>query len=400
MRKVAQNLVVGGVAALLLIGVSGCASPGASDDSGEAPVYQIGAALPLSGPSATLGKDFLVFIEYGVDDFNANLAEEYGFTLEVRAEDTQGTTEGGAAAIDKLSGIGDSPYIIAAWSPAVQAMAPRAVELDVAIMNAGAGDSGLEGASPNLLNLYPLNSQKLKAIGKYAAEELGGERAGVFFVDNASGATAVEDYSSGFEAAGGEVVGEQAIQPAAVDASAQVAKLAAEDLDTVHLQVTTEGAAIFNAMRDQGLTGLNVTMEAAVAQDPAVRTSAGALMNGAIYSGGKVPTVDDPLLAELVERYREDFNGADPLVLTFAGYQYDAVMLFAQAAKELRDAGKEVTGTNIVETLKSRAFTTPAIGEVSFNANGLFPSQVNIFKVVDSSKPVSSDEVIAVVKAG
>jgi branched-chain amino acid transport system substrate-binding protein len=389
-----------GAAVALCLALSACGgteSGGSGDGGGDGDAtYVLGAALALTGGQAELGQDFLTFVEYGAEAANKEYAAD-GITIEVVAEDTQATAEMGASAFNKLASVSEAPMVVTAWSAAVKAMAPMAEDLGVALVNSGAGDSDLEAMTPNIANLYTLNSQIIRETATYVVEELHKKRAAIIFIDNASGQSAVDDYTKAFEAGGGEVVAVQAIQPGAVDASSQVAKIAAENPDTVHIQTLQEGGAVIRAMREQGLDA-QVTMQTGVAQDAAVRTAVGDGMDGVIYATGLSVGVDDPTMGALVERFKKEHDGRSPSGLSYMSYWHDTALMYAEVIKRLRDRGDEVNGENILDEFRSGgSFETPLLGKIEFNDRLLFTPPVTLKQINTTSASASEDEVIATV---
>jgi branched-chain amino acid transport system substrate-binding protein len=399
MKRTSRRGAIGAAAALTLAltACGGGAEAGGDGGGGDGGTYVLGAALALTGGQAELGQDFLTFIEYGAEAANEKYAAD-GITIEVAPEDTQATAEMGASAFNKLASVNGAPIVVTAWSAAVKAMAPIAEDLGVVLVNAGAGDSDLEALTPNIANLYTLNSRIVSETAKYAAEEEGKERAAIVFIDNASGQSAVDDYTKAFEEAGGEVVAVQAIQPGAVDASSQVAKIAAEDPDTVHIQTLQEGGAVIRAMHEQGLDDVLVTMQTGVAQDSAVRTAVGDAMDGVIYGTGLSVGVDDPTLGPLVERFKEEHDGREPSGLSYMSYWHDMPLIYAEAVKRLQERDEEVTGESLLDEFRNgEPFETPLLGTVEFNENLLFTPPVTLKQITDTAASASADEVIATV---
>jgi branched-chain amino acid transport system substrate-binding protein len=400
MKRTSRRGRLGATVALCLA-LTACGGTESGGDGGDGgggdATYVLGAALALSGGQAELGQDFLTFVEYGAEAANKEYAAD-GITIEVAPEDTQATAEMGASAFNKLASVSEAPLVVTAWSAAVKAMAPMAEDLGVALVNAGAGDSDLEAMTPNIANLYTLNSQIIRETATYAVEELGKKRAAIIFIDNASGQSAVDDYTKAFEAGGGEVVAVQAIQPGAVDASSQVAKIAAENPDTVHIQTLQEGGAVIRAMREQGLDDVQVTMQTGVAQDTAVRTAVGDAMDGVIYATGLSVGVDDPTMGALVERFKKEHDGRAPSGLSYMSYWHDTALIYAEVIKRVRDRGDEVNGETILEEFRSGGtFETPLLGKVEFNDRLLFTPPVTLKQINTTSAPASDDEVIATV---
>lgn len=393
MKLAAHKLKLTGLVAALSLGLAACGGGGTEKAATVDGVttYKMGAAMALSGGQGALGKDFLQYIKYGIEDANKQYAAD-GIKIELAAEDTQATAEIGVTALNKLASVEKAPIVITAWSAVVKAMAPMAKDLDVAVVNTGANSPDLEAASPMLANFFPLASLDIAALGTYMAEKEGKKRAAVIYIDNATGQGAKDIYKKSFEAAGGKVVAMESIAPDAVDASSQVAKIAAARPDTVHVHtLSNEAPVVLRALREQGITA-QVTTYAGVAEDAAARKAAGHAADGLVYTSVASVPATDPKLADIIARFQKD-QGREAPGLSYGIYMYDSVFLYAEVIKRLRAEGKKVDGKAIVETLhKGSPFAVRLQGDVTFTDTLTIRKPIDLKKVGDASKPVVQDQ--------
>jgi branched-chain amino acid transport system substrate-binding protein len=381
-------------AALALTACGGESGSGGGNGEGEE-TYRLGVAMALSGANAALGQDFVRFMEYAAEDVNEQYADE-GFQIELVSEDTQATAEVGLNALNKLATVEEVPAVLTAWSGVVKAMAPASEDLGVALFNVGANSPELEGAGANLRNFFPLSSVDVRAMANYMAEDQGAETAGIIRVNNATGEGAAKIYEEAFEEAGGEVVAVETIEQDAVDASSQVAKVLAEDPDTVHVQALLgEFSAIFKALDEQGYEG-QVTTYSGGGEAVAVREAAGDSMNDVLYTTLRTADVTSPEVTELIDRFRED-HGREPAGISYDVFMYDSIFFYAEIIKQLRDRDQDVTGENILALVDDvQTFENlPLQGSTTFTDEGTVIKDVVIKRVEDfAANPADDPEVV------
>lgn len=394
MRQNFRRRVSVSTAALMMFGaLSACSEggPGSSDGT-----YKLGAAMALSGDQASLGKDFAEFIRYGVEDANKEYASK-DIKIELVLEDHGGTADRGVAALNKLATVENVPLVTTGWSDAVNAMAPMAEDVGTALM-AVANAPQLEGASPNLINIYTLGSIENRKFATYLQDDMELEDAAVIYTDDSALEGSADVFSEAFEDAGGEVVASESIPPGAVDVSSGVTKVLRANPDIVHVQMTsTDGATTIKALRAQGFDG-QITTFAATGADSTARQSSGDAMTGVIYSSSRVFDPTAQATQDLLARFKKD-NGRDPVGLAYAMTFYDSAFLYAELVDRVKEAGDEVNGDNLVKALEANStMTLPIQGEITFNENRTLEGAINLVRVTDPAGPVASDEVIATIE--
>src|SRR5690606_38234846 len=206
-----------------------------------------------------------------------------GITIELTTADTQATAEGGISAMNKLGAVEKAPAVLTAWSAVVSAATPVAEDLGIALFNAGAQSPALVGASPNLVNVLPMNDTQLENFSKYLVETKGYKKFATIYVDNESGQGTAVAFKAAVEARGGEVVAEESIRQDATDATTQIAKLKSSGADFIYMQtLLVEGAATMKAYREAGLD-IPIGGYAGEGESRVIRDAGKEAMNGFIY---------------------------------------------------------------------------------------------------------------------
>jgi branched-chain amino acid transport system substrate-binding protein len=103
--------------------------PVAALAQGAAP-YKIGVTWPLTGPFAAIGAEFLKGSQIAVEDVNAAGGVK-GHRLQLLIEDSQGTPQGGVAAMRKLVQVDGVQAIQTIFTNVVTAQIPLADELKI-----------------------------------------------------------------------------------------------------------------------------------------------------------------------------------------------------------------------------------------------------------------------------
>src|SRR5471032_1720980 len=95
--------------------------------------YKIGLTVPLSGPLAVSGQEFLNGVELAVAHINA-AGGVNGHPLQLRTEDSLGSPAGGVASMRKLVQVEGVQALLTSYTNVVGAQIPLADELKVPIL--------------------------------------------------------------------------------------------------------------------------------------------------------------------------------------------------------------------------------------------------------------------------
>lgn len=368
-----------------------------SESGGEAvtepETYKLGLGLPLTGSAASYGEEYRAVVQMGVDAANEEFKDE-GITLELVAEDTQATAEGGVSAMNKLGAVEKAPVVLTAWSAVVSAGISVAEDLGFALINAGAQSPALVGASPNLVNVLPMNDTQLAGFTKYLTDDLGMKTFATIYVDNESGQGTASAFTEAIESRGGEVVAQESIRQDATDATTQVAKVAAADPDFVYVQtLLVDGAAVLKAAREANLDAV-VGSYAGVGESRVIRDAGQEKMNGLLYMS------HIPENLEGTKDLLDDLQADNPDMVianqSYDAYFYATPFLYAEAIKILREQGAPVTGDNVLAVLAENGdIEVPIVGTMDLTDQLTYKAPTVIREIVDYKAEPLDDTTVA-----
>jgi branched-chain amino acid transport system substrate-binding protein len=404
MRLIRTTKIVVAVAALSLAtacttdagGGSEAGTDGVQGATGKATTgketYKLGIGIPLTGPSASYGEEFVMATADGVKDVNEQFAAD-GIELELVTADTQASAEGGISAMNKLGAIEKAPAIITAYSAVVSAAAPVAEDIGFALFNPGAQSPALIGASPNLVNTVPMNDAQLTNFSDYLVDTKGFKNFAVIYVDNESGQGTSEAFKKAVEARGGKVVAQESIRQDATDATTQIAKVKESGADFIYLQtLLVEGAATMKAYRESGID-IPVGGYAGEGESRVIRDAGAEAMNGFIYMS-HIPEDLDGVNA-LLERLQAEDPDRVLATQSYDPYFYAVPFIYAEAIKELRSQGAPVTGENILAVLNEKKdINVPIIGPMDLTNKLTYVGPTIIRQVNDYKADPMTDETI------
>jgi len=97
----------------------------------------------------------------------------------------------------------------------------------------GAADAQIAHLGHYVVSAFPLNNVDITALANYLRLELKHKKAGIIYVNNATGQFPTKVFKYVFEKAGGKVVSMQSHEPDATDFTAQLTKLRAAGPDVI-----------------------------------------------------------------------------------------------------------------------------------------------------------------------
>ena len=169
---------------------------------------KIGVLLPYSGVFGGLGKDQTLALEMGFDNFGREVG---GRPIELIRADTESKPNSGLAQFKKLVLKDKVDMVVGIISSAVAgAVRDFAHKAEVPLIISNAGNNALTGAqcSPWILRASFSNSQINREMGPWMAAK-GYKKVFLMAFDYAAGHQMMDAFRTGFEAAGGTIVGEE-----------------------------------------------------------------------------------------------------------------------------------------------------------------------------------------------
>ncbi|HWK45610.1 MAG TPA: ABC transporter substrate-binding protein [Stellaceae bacterium] len=340
----------------------------------EAGSYIIGTLFPMAGPNAEYGTIFTAGAQMAL----AHIAEDKMLRkpVELRAEDSQGTPQGGATGMTKLANVDHAIYTLIGFTGVSKAAAPIGQRNKVVMVNGGGVGPDLSGLAPLFWNVIPLIDKEIAAILPWLKAQ-GSKRVAVLYVDDPLGNAALQQMTAALPANGATLAGSFSIAPTAQQFGAIAAKIRDSSPDAVYFaSYGAQQAQIIKQLRDNGVTQTLITYSAATI--PSVRDLAEA--DGLVFTAQISDwTLTDPVTQRFVKDWRAKYN-ADPT--TYHQNYYNAVRLFGMLAQSLEKADKPVDGEAMrAELLRVRRFALVG-GEGSFDDNGniAIPIQINRMK--------------------
>ena len=226
-----------GVLASLTIGLAIAVAPHAA----SAQEIVIGAILPLTGPAAPIGIEEQQGVQFTVDRLNAKGGVR-GRKIKVLFEDSQGKPDQGVLGFNRLVDLNSIPVTLTAYSSISLAIAPLATRRKVLVINPAAQTNKLETASPYLINTIPLVKDEIAHLAGFAFKNVG-KSAAIIYENAAAGIDSRDDFKKFFEAAGGKILADEAVEFGQTNYRSTLLKVVSVKPELVFIAVTQSHAA-------------------------------------------------------------------------------------------------------------------------------------------------------------
>lgn len=345
--------------------------------SAQAEPVSIGAVIPLSGASATIGADQLRGIEIATEEVNAK-GGVLGQPLKVIVEDSGGRPPSALDAARKLVTVNNVPLVIGEYSSGNTLPIGQYLVQQKRIHLNPASTSGL---------LRDLGEGHFSLVGldhvttKFAADDImaqGWRKAVIIAPNNAFGQGVIEQFTKHFKAVGGQVLASIAYPEGQTTYRRELQQLAQAKPDVfVYSAYSREGAVINREASELGLNetpwyGYLLSMSTADSDPKTKQGQYGLEVN---YIGPNGGAYQDAYK----KKYGEDFR------TTWNGYTYDAVKIAAAAINKAGSTDPAAIGAALKELGKGYEGAT---GQITFDANRMRDSQPYLKMKVDNGKLV------------
>lgn len=331
-----SSVLAGGLAALVLLAACGgksatvgggvTSTAGGSSASAQSGAVNLGAVIPLTGASATIGEDQVHGIELAVAKTNAD-GGVLGKKLSVVIEDSGGTAASALDAARKLTSVDKVPVVIGEYSSGVT------IPLGQFLQQQGVVHINPGSSSPDIAKIgsYSFSTIGLDTIAsKFTARTLyqeGHRKAALIAPDNAYGSGVADTFKADFAALGGQVTRTVLYTEGQTDYRAELQRLMTGSPDVIVYSAYGQEAKVINDQAfELGLTkktpwfGIYLSMCTANADPKVVEGQLGMDVNYIGPNGGAYEAA-----------YKAKYGR---FATTFSGYAYDAVMMAAAAIKK------------------------------------------------------------------
>ncbi|MFF7710825.1 ABC transporter substrate-binding protein [Pseudomonas sp. NPDC007930] len=296
------------------------------------PAYAVtlGAVLPLSGSSASIGEDQRRGIEMAVADINAK-GGLLGEPLVVKIEDSADGATGALDAATKLHSIDNVPLVLGEYSSSISIpLGQYLVKQGMVHLNIGSSSPAIRqiGASSfSLMGLDDLSAQ-------FAAKDvLGlGYRKVAFIAPNGAYGQGIEQQFKKFiEAGGGSVVTEVLYTPGQPSYRRELQQMQRSQPDVYVYSAYGQEAAVIN--RESFELGISKTPWYGIYLSMCTADTAPQIANGQI--GMEVASLGSAGKA-FADAYQQRYGFA--MKSSYSSYAYDGVMLAAAAINRAQSA--------------------------------------------------------------
>jgi branched-chain amino acid transport system substrate-binding protein len=329
------------------------------DSSAVKDAVNLGAVLPLTGASATIGEDQRRGIELAVEKVNSE-GGVLGKKLNVIVEDSTGQASSAIDAARKLTSVDKVPVVIGEYSSGVT------IPMGQFLNRQGVVQINPGSSSPDVAKIGNLSFSTIgldTIAGKFTAQTVYGRgfhKAAFLAPNNAYGQGALKTFKENFAKIGGTVTTEVLYTEGQTDYRAELQRLKQGGPDVyVYTAYGQESAAISNQAFELGMTSIPwfaIYLSMCTA-DSTPKVAEGQLGMDVNYIG--------PDGEAYQSAYKKKYNQA--FATTFSGYTYDAVILATKAIAKAGSTDGKAIAAAMGEIGKSFRGAT---GEITFDAQG------------------------------
>ncbi|WP_077001234.1 ABC transporter substrate-binding protein [Variovorax sp. KK3] len=354
-------------AALAFTGGLAATAPAAAQEG-----VTIGAAAPLTGPRANLGRYFKQGVEMAVEEINKS-GGVLGKPMKVVFEDDQADNPN--VAINAVNKLVKMHKVQAFLGPhfSVAQLATQKIYCDNAVSVTGA--SGVPVTANNcktVIRNRANDNLQAKALVEYARNTLKIDKLGVLSINDDFGKAGSARVIQQIEAAGLKPVRVESHNPEDKDFSAQLGRLRDAGVGLVIMWThDNEAALIVRQAKQLGLT-MKFAGSTSLSQPVFVKLAADA-GDGALSSSDFVPGNPDPAVQEFVKKYEARTKTEAEL---YAATYYDAAWMLSKA---INQAGS--TEPAKVREAFNKLQHKGVLADYRCEANGDCNHQINIIEI-------------------
>lgn len=342
----------------------------------------IGAAAPMTGARALLGRNLKQGVDLAVSEINA-AGGVLGKPLQVVFEDDQGDNPNAAInAVNRLIQVHKVPVMLGPHYTVAQ-LATQKIFCDAPIVSF-TGASGIPvttGGCKHVVRVRANDTTQAKALIEFVRSQLKVDKIGIIYVNDDFGKAGAQRVASVIEGYGLKPVAMEGHNPQDKDFSAQLGRLRNAGAAAVVLWThDTEAALIVRqakqlglAMRFAGSTSLS---------EPSFVKLAGDAAGGVLSANDFVPGNPDPAVQAFVKKYEARYKSLPEI---WASAYYDATYL---AAKAIEAAGS--TDPDKIRAAMPNVKYSGLLGSYRCEPEGDCNHQIHIVEIVKGEPVVKN----------
>jgi branched-chain amino acid transport system substrate-binding protein len=354
-----MNAVQKKIVAFALAGSSALAGMGFAIPAMAQSEVTIGAAAPLTGPRANLGRYFKQGVDLAVSEINKS-GGVLGKRLKVVYEDDQADNPN--VAINAVNRLMKVDHVTAFLGPhySVAQMATQTIYCGKAVSITGAsGDPVTASGCKTVIRTRANDSIQARALVEYVKNTLKIDKIGVISINDDFGNAGAQRVLKALSDAGIKPVAVETHNPEEQDFSAQLGHMKNAGASLVILWTHEDESALI--VRQAKQFGLDMKFAGSTSlSQPTFIKLAGSAAEGAISTTDFVPSNPDPISQQFVKKYEAATK--TPAELYAADY-YDSTYLLAKAINQagstdpqkIREAFGKITYKGILADYKCDA---------------------------------------------
>ncbi len=335
----------------------GGGAPAAGNGTAVAGAINVGAVLPLTGSSASIGEDQRRGIELAVDKINKD-GGVMGKTLNVIVEDSAGAANAAIDAAKKLTTVDKVSAVMGEYSSGVT------VPLGQFLQQAGVVHLNVGSSSPKIADIGNLSFSVIgldTIASKFASEQLikrGYKKVAVLVPNNSYGQGVIKPFQDAFAAAGGTVTESVLYTEGQTSYRAELDRIQKSSPDAILYSAYGQDSAVINQQAFEG--GLQKTPWFCIYLTMCTVDSAPATVQNQVGMDVNYIGPDGQAYqAAYKAKYGKDFAS------TFSGYTYDATMMIAKAIDQAQSTSPKMIAEALTKIGKGYAGAT---GDITFDA--------------------------------
>src|SRR5262245_4984815 len=299
------------------------AAAGAQPAQGEP--YRIGIILPMTGPTADYGADFIKGAVLAEEEINAAGGIK-GRPIRLLQGDSKNQPKDGVAEFKRLVEVEKVPAVISTMTGVILPQFPLSRESNVPMICVGAITPEIRKGGPTVFSNYPLADDEEREIAEYALRKLGHKNAAIIYENSSYGKTLSTIFIEEYKKIGGTTVAEEVMEKGGGDFRSQLTRIGAlQPPLIVTYAYYGEAGLIVRQAAELGIKTQFISHGSI--QNQSFAEIAGPAADGFI-SGSPRWDETSPQVQAFIERYRKKY-AKDPDL--YGPYFYDAVRLFAAA---------------------------------------------------------------------
>ena len=339
----------------------------------ESEGYNVGFIGCMTGDNANYGILTSNSAKLAVEKCNASGGIN-GKPVNLILEDSEGSTEKGLAAIEKLSSTDKITALIGPLFTGISfAVGPRCQSEGIPMITPTSTHKDITAMGDYVFRTVVSDGLQGEVAGRYFYEELGYRKIGVLYIKNDYSQGLYEGMKASFEGCGGKITAVETAQLGDKDFKTQLTKLKAADIEAVYIPNYTVEMA--QQLEQASQLGLDVPFLSCDGfSNPDIYKLAGDYTNGVIYIAPTQVEASD-MYNEFVREYKEKY-GLEPD--SFACNAYDATNIVLNALKTAGNDRKAVR-----DAIANTRDFVGVTGKINFASNGDLVAYQGVYKVVD-----------------